>query len=311
MLYNGLISAVAVALVPPPPAPLRVNHYEGLCEASAAVRLDGDRFAMASDEADKLKGMEDKILIYRRGGGGPVGNATIAEVRDLEAAAAVGDGRIFWITSHSLNKDGEDNSKRRELVATSVSGDTLTVSGRYTDLRKRIAVELGVAEWLLKVPLNIEGMAATTEGDLLLGLRAPLNDGKAGVVRIRNVSNPAAAPLPGAPAQSEGSVRWLDLKGRGIRSIERAGTGARAYLIVAGATGEAKKAPALFWWDGASDTVTPGPAADLRNLTPEAAIVWGDGTIEIFGDNESRCSDEDATEKRWFPSVVIRPEPAP
>lgn len=324
MSSSALTIVVGAALAQAAPPPVPAPPYNGLCEASAAVRLDGNRFAVASDEADKLKGRKDKVLIYRRGQATPVGDATIKDVKDLEAAAGAGDGRIYWITSHSLNKEGANKSKRRELVATAIAGETLAVKNRFTGLRARIASALGVGEWPLEASLNIEGMAVTPEGDLLLGLRAPLKGDKAdedAPAKAAIVKIPHAAGLtsgsPEAVTQA-GAVWWLDLQGRGIRSLERFGTGAEAYLIVAGATREGDIGPALFWWDGKSDTVTPGPAwpgADGKppsGFTPEAAIVWDDGAIEIFGDNEpdgkgGGCSDEDDESKRWFPALLIRP----
>lgn len=305
MLFSSLSLAIAfaTAAAPPPsgqPLPLR---YHGLCEASAAAVIGPNRFAVASDDSKTIR-------IYERGRPDPVGSPVdMGDAEDLEGAAAFGD-RIFWVTSHSLTKKGKDKPERKQLVETSITGGTLVVGERFRDLQARITALLEVPKWPLEVSLNIEGMAASPEGDLLIGLRAPLNGKKAAVAVI---PNPLARPRPGAAAPR---LSWLDLDMRGVRSIERVGTGARAYLIVAGPTGEGDPDWALFWWDGANAT-EPGPAIVFedrlpaspglisRDIVPEAAIRWEDGTIEIFGDNEANC--KEGKPGAWFPSIEIQP----
>jgi hypothetical protein len=289
-------AAMALATVPAAAAPFR---YEGICEASAAARLDDTHFAVASDEAER-------ILIYKRGTARAVGSFDLANVSDLEGAVRIGT-RVYWLTSHSLNKDGLDKPKRKVLAATRIgAGPSLAETGtRFTGLRGLAAAALGTQEWPLDAALNIEGLAATPFGELLLGLRGPLKAGKAAIVRLdRGAHLVGLSGIDGGPPK----VWWLDLGGRGIRSLERVGTGAHSYLIVAGATRDGDIAPALFWWDGTSSSVTAGPATSLAGLAPEALIAWGDGTYQILGDNEAGCSDEDdPPAERWFPSLEIRP----
>lgn len=283
-------------------------RYEGVCEASAAAILDGTHFAVASDDLDHL-------TVYERGipAAGPT--IPVSGVTDIEAAVRVRD-TIFWLASHSYNKVGLDKPKRRVLFATSIAGgSSIAVAGtRFTDLRARVASLLGTGEWPLGASLNIEGLADTPEGNLLVGLRGPLRDGRAAVVKIE-----IPFALVGLPAPASGSagadpvppVSWLDLGGRGIRSLERVGTGDHAYLILAGPVGELDddNLPALFWWDGRSETVTPGPAAPLSDIAPEALMAWNNGVIQILGDNEANCSDGDSDDPRppGFPSIDVRP----
>lgn len=297
-----LAATLATAAAAAPLEELPTFRYRGLCEASAVVALGPNRFAVASDESRLIR-------IYERGKPDPIGaTVDMGEAEDFEGAAKVGNS-LLWVTSHSLTKKGKDQAKRKQLIETSIAGGTLTVGRRFEDLRARITELLNAAEWPLKAVLNIEGMAATPEGDLLFGLRAPLYDEKAAIARI---PNPLASPGAAAAAPR---LWWLDLESRGIRSLEYIGTGAHAYLIVAGRTGEGDPDGALFWWDGESNQVTPGPDVALkdrlvaakglisRDVVPEAAILWGDGTIAIFGDNDANC--EDDKPGAWFPSVEI------
>jgi hypothetical protein len=84
--------------------------YRGLCEASTAVFLDDTHFAVASDETNIIR-------IYTRGDTS-VGTesdfqtTTGFDKSDIEASARVGD-RIYWLSSHSLNSQGEDKKKRK------------------------------------------------------------------------------------------------------------------------------------------------------------------------------------------------------
>ena len=277
-------------------------RYDGVCEASAAVALDDTRFVVASDDLEVL-------TVYRRGEAAPVATVPLADVSDIEAAARIGD-TVFWLTSHSLNRQGEDKKKRKQLFATTVAPDG-AVATRGTvsrSVRATVAARLGLDEAALASAFNIEGLAATPDGALLAGLRAPLTgDGKAMIVRIDDpfalvgLPPPAdAAVAAGAPAIA--AVSTLDLGGRGVRSLERVG---ERYLIVAGSVEDGGKPPAaLFWWDGAG-AATPPPAVSLAGLTPEALFAWSDGTLQILGDNGDTCSENG--DDRWFPSLEVRP----
>jgi hypothetical protein len=293
-------------------------RYNGLCEASAAAVLDDVNFAVASDDSETL-------AIYRRGQAEPIATVEHKAVTDLEGAARIGD-TIYWLTAHSLSKGGEDKPKpkRKVLFATKIVANapaggaaatpSLTASGaNFVKLRERLAPKLGVPESELAKWLNIEGLAATPDGNLLAGVRSRnKNDARAYVVSIdQPASLVGTAPSTAGPAAAPTarSLPPLNLGGRGIRSMERVGEGTRPYLIVAGPRNDRDEISfALFWWDGASDRVTAGPAVDFGDMTPEALIAWPDGEIQILGDNELNCKDDDETDKRPrnFPSLSLK-----
>ena len=110
--------------------------YQGLCNASAAVAIDGSRFLVADDE-DKPTTF---LRVYREGhADGPLSVLPLPndsldldptkdlEV-DIEGAARVGE-RVYWIGSHSANKEGKPRPNRRRLFATKVEtkGSEVTV----------------------------------------------------------------------------------------------------------------------------------------------------------------------------------------
>ncbi|RMC64893.1 DUF3616 domain-containing protein [Sinorhizobium meliloti] len=275
------------------------SEYDGVCEVSAAAKLDDSHFIVASDETQTL-------TVYKRYEATPLASFGVGDVTDIEAAARVGN-TIFWLTSHSLNKEGEDKKKRKLLLATSYDPQTqrLALIGEYRQLRAQIASALAMQEDALKGELNIEGLAATPEGDLLVGLRSPLPAGKtATVVKLKNPLDPGNHTEAAAAVPRQDTAE-LPLGERGIRSLEKIATGDHAYLIVAGSVEDKGQSPLLFWWDGISKEVNPGPEVDLAGMTPEAVIAWNEHEFEIFGDNGDTCSDE-SDNRRWFPSLNVK-----
>jgi Protein of unknown function (DUF3616) len=290
-------AAVAQTLVAAKTEP--VVHYNGICEASAAAKLDATHFVVASDDSALLR-------IYEHGKSAPiipnfdVEKATGEGVTDIEAAARIGD-TIFWLTSHSFSKAKPDKP-------------ALSPVGRvYNDFRDKVLMALGADGKGIEPKLDIEGLAATPDNALLVGLRSPLQGTSAYVVRIGNPFPLLGLPQPGGVTgkPSRDAHYVLPLGGRGIRSIERVGRGAHSYLIVAGASGEDQNAPTLFWWDGAGNAVTELPKASLAEMAPEAMIAWSEREVEIFADNErvgdKECKDTDEAQPAdsWFPGITV------
>jgi hypothetical protein len=278
-------------------------EYRGLCEASGAAALDDSHFAVASDETNVIQ-------IYKRGdrdtkGELDVETLTTFDKSDIEGAARIGS-RVYWISSHSLNKEGKDRPKRKVLFATDIIAGAgggapmlKTVGKPYTELRDALIAAAGVA----RETLNIEALAATGDGGLLIGLRTPLVDGKAIVLQLKNpkeiIEATAAAPV----APSFGKAVPLKLDGFGIRSIERVGTGDRQFLISAGPEQDSAEPFRLYWWSGRDgDPPKPvGVGINLDGIKPEALISFGDATrFLVLSDDDDICSDEKAPEKRRF-----------
>ena len=229
----------------------QILTYNGMCEASAAVAAGPDHFFAAEDEGNAVR-------LYARNHPEPVRSETVnVEADDIEAAAAIGN-RVYWITSHSLNRKGKDKAPRRYLFATDMVGQgaqtQLKVAGKpYAGLRDDLVEDQGLADFKLekaakRLPedeggLNIEGLAATPDGKLLIGFRNPVRKGWALVVRLEN---PDKVIMDGKRAKFGEAMR-VDLDGRGIRSLDRVGDG---YLIVAGPFDGAKSGFTLRRWTG-------------------------------------------------------------
>jgi len=304
----ALLSCVTL----PPGARAESRNYDGICEASAAVVIDKSHVAIASDDFQS-------ILTYERGKPKSTAAFDVGDVTDIEAAARIGN-TVFWLASHSLNSSGEDKKKRKVLFATDVSADgTLSNVGKvYRNLRADLAAALGRSEGRLKPLLNIEGMADTPEGHLLVALRGPetMPGDRAILIEIGNPKQLVALEPGGAKNAEIERVVTLDLSdgpgtdGRGVRDIVRVG---QRYLIIGGSEPDGgNPAPKLFWWDGKSETITPGPNADFAGMTPEAVVAWDDHTGEVFSDNGgasiqgTECSDKSPPAKAYFPAVDVK-----
>jgi hypothetical protein len=296
--------------------------YRGMCDASAAVALDDDHFVVASDEDNVLR-------VYRRGQPWPVATLPLASAlgtareSDLEGAARIGR-RIYWIGSHGRNASGKVREDRYRFFATEIDDATVppklySPTAPIDGLLPQLVGAESVEPWRLsaaaRLPpesaggLNIEGLAATAEGHLLIGFRNPVRDGKALVVALRNPLQFAAGA-----AASLGPAFALDLGGRGVRSIEGIGAG---YMIVAGPTAD-RGDFALYRWSGlAADDPQRVSAVALDTLRPEVLFVWPrSGQVQLLSDDGGiasggvACKDRPPREQA-FRAIEFSLEPGP
>lgn len=294
---------IALLLVLPAAPSAGETKYAGFCDVSAAIALGPDHFVAGEDETDVL-------AIYRRGTPTPVARVDLvdflgnrnkkgnAKEADFEGAARVGDV-IYWIASHARDSKGNVEETRRRFFATSVTGTgaspTVSASGQpyklmLNDLLGDPALAslnlAKAAELAPELPnaLNIEGLAATPEGQLLIGFRNPLPKDLAIVLPLTNPQQVVA----GVESAKFGAPILLDLEGRGIRSMERVGN---RYLIVAGpfnsGTGGGRGSDfALFSWNGKPDAKAERVKADFGKLRPEGMFaIPGSTDLEILSDD--------------------------
>ena len=287
--------------------------HEGLCDASAAVALDAQHFVVADDESNRL-------TVYRRGAGRPVGHVELdaflktGKEADLEGAAQMG-GRIYWIASHARNSAGKRREDRLRFFATAARGATLAPVGRpYTALLDDLLAAPALAALHLadaaaraaeaEGGLNLEGRAAGPDGSLLIGLRNPVPQGRALLIPLLN---PAELVEGRGPARL-GNAITLDLGGRGLRSIERVGSG---YLIAAGPSADAGSFALLRWSGRPADAPLP-VALELGTLRPEALFAWPDGQVTLLSDDgglmvgKKACKDA-APARRAFRALNFKP----
>ena len=330
------------------PGGLAVVQHSGLCEASTAISVGPGLWVVGDDEAKPPVPLQ----VYRSGQAGPaVGRGEIPARAvapmekghpelDLEASARIGP-LVYWIGSHGAAEAkgtgngtaGEPRPNRRRLFATNLglrAGDdgkglSLTVEpvGRpYTSLIEDLAADPrygrfdleGAARRSAKARggLNIEGLAATPSGALLIGFRNPLPEGKALLAPLNNPNG----VLAGEKARF-GDPVLLDLGGLGIRSLEMVNGG---LLIVAGPA-EARKGTAtpsaLYRWSGQFES----PAVRLRSFppvggrpfNPEALLIDGNSLVVLSDDGKLEGLDaacgKRPKESEGFRELRITPVP--
>lgn len=302
-----------------------VTEYFGACDASGAEAIGGNLFVVANDEDNVLR-------VYPRDAGGkPVATFDLTTYlktdperpeADIEAATVL-DGRIYWITSHGRNKEGKPRPSRRRFFATDITptaggGVSFTPVGvPYTKLVDDMIAAPALKPFGLdaaekrapeaKGGLNIEGLAATPDGSLLIAFRNPIPDKKALVVPLPN----PAQLLTKGPAKF-GAPLTLDLGKRGIRSLVYLAP-QKQYLIVAGAPDDASKF-ALFRWDGpGSSEVERVTGIDFEGINPEALVTYPDmlTKVQVLSDDGGRlvgggeCKSA-SPEQRRFRGVWIK-----
>ena len=141
---------------------------------------------------------------------------------------------------------------------------------------------------------NIEGLAATPQGGVLIGLRNP-------AALVIPLFNPAEV-IQGAHAQLGDAVE-LDLGGLAIRSMELVG---EAYMVVAGPHGDHGEF-ALYRWSGdASEKPVRLAHQDFAQVRPEALFaIPGTRKVQILSDDGGQHVKQLDPDQQTFRSVTI------
>lgn len=281
--------------------PDTTRFLTGASDASTAIAIDSDFMLVADDEDQVIR------LYSRTQSGAPLNgfdfssslgltdlSGGVPREVDIEASSKLGN-TIYWMGSHGNNSSGNLRPNRSRIFATTLNGSgentTLGFAGFYEFLRDDfiawdnnnghglgagfLGLENSASQGIAPEDpslggLNIEGLTfAPDNSTAYISFRAPNLPTTARqdalIVPVTNFTN-----LLG---QNSGSATFdapifLDLGGRGIRSIERNNTG--EYLIVAGpadeATGTAPKDFRLYTWDGNAQNDPILKDADLTAL---------------------------------------------
>jgi hypothetical protein len=294
--------------------------FAAACDGSAGVAVDSARVLIANDEDNLLR-----VYDLARGGA-PTARFDLSPLLalpqagkevDLEGAAAIGD-TVYWITSHAPNPEGKARPNRYRLFATRLDRGAAQpvaalVGAPYGGLLDAMAADPALAPLVagrMRAPeqpgaVNIEGLSATPDGRLLIGFRNPIVEGRAPVVTLQNPS----AVLDGSAAPRFAAPLYLDLGGRGVRSLEWS-PGDSAYHVVAGPSGSGGEF-ALYRWRGGESRPEPvaTPTA-FAALGPEGLAVTRGGDALVLSDDGDRsvagkpCK-EAAEGARSFRAVVV------
>ena len=301
-------------------------QFQGICDASAVVGLNENAVAVANDE-------DNVIRIYSRDGGVPLWEKDFSAFlrvdpknpeTDIEAATRTGN-RVYWLTSHGRNAKGKVRQSRCRFFATTVvagSGQVvLQPEGQpyarlLDDLAKASKLArfnlAGAARLAPKSPgaLNLEGLTALPNGELLIGFRNPIPGGRALAISLTNPADllEAKPPVFGEPV-------LLNLDGFGIRSLEWTDD---RFLIVAGSFGDGGRSR-LFEWSGEGSPPSEVGMVNLKGLNPEGITTLHDGGgplgLLIISDDGNReidgkpCKSLSDPSRKGFGGLFVTPLP--
>jgi hypothetical protein len=327
-LSLGLCAACSSPHVAKPPPGVVV--FTGMCDASGAVPISRNTFAVANDE-------DNAIRVYDADrGGAPLRTVDLSQPlkllpkragkpppeSDIEAGTIVGE-LAFWLTSHGRSASGKLKPERHRFFATKVAqagASSALVGQSYDRLLDDLLAEpafaaFGLAEASERAPksqggLNIEGMTARGDGSLIIGFRSPVPRGRA---LIAPLLNPEAVVSRGERSRF-GAPITLDLDGLGIRGLS---TWRGSYLILAGAE-DSEATTRLYQWDGVS--APKRLPVDLSSFNAEGFVsvdergevllLSDDGTVEIDGKECKRLADAARMRFRglWLSSDKLSPQ---
>jgi hypothetical protein len=192
-----------------------------------------------------------------------------AHVTDLEGITY--DGHYFYVVgsqSKAMGFSGDGLVRFTYDPSTRSTHDVESVR----DLKRWLALSVpelrGTGSRIGDHVLNIEGLAWDPAGRrLLLGLRAPLVDGKTLIIPVRMIS--PGGPFSAENLQVDGASIRLALHGAGIRSIEFDEV-TRTFVLITGATlNEETLDFQVLEWEGEPDTVPKLVTTYSRTLKPE------------------------------------------
>ena len=315
-------------------------QHKGICDASGAIALDEEHFVVANDEDNILR-------VYRSDtSGSPVSEIVGTDINkyftnnpkqketDIEGATQIGE-IIYWITSHGTNKEGRSKPERRQFFANKIllnngSKSFQQVGHSYTQLVEDMLKDERLNHYQLeaaaKIPpkqkggLNIEGIAATPNQEILIGFRNPIPQDKAILLTLKNPKDlleKDANAIFGEPIE-------LDLNGLGIRSIEYWHSQSR-FIIIAGAY-DGSDQFSLYQWSGL-EVENPqlievtGLPSDFRpesvlfypNRDYQFQLISDDGSIERIAGTpckDIKIKDDEDSPHKYFRSLWIRTEDA-
>ena len=286
-----------------------VRIFRGMCDASAAAYLGDGHFVMADDESNLLR-----IYSLAEGEKMPVGELDLRAFlmmgekkereSDIEGCTQIGD-TLYWITSHSRNKDGKWRPMRYRFFATQMVPDE---DGKFS-LRPKGEPFSGLLLGLLKLKdpsllpyigvaaktdktgnlapkkngLNIESLCASEDGKILyMGFRNPRPGGKAMLLPLYN---PEELIESGEQKPKFGKPIYFDFGGLGIRAMEYSPFH-RDHIIIAGAH-NSKGSSQLYRWSGQAGA-KPRRIHELVDFNPETVLVNpASSKLRFFSDDGS------------------------
>ncbi len=229
----------------------------GVYEPSAVQQLADGRFLIIEDDKKhpftlltlsldgRISSIEPQIV---------GGDSAAQKLNDLEGLTLDRLGHFYAVTSHSRNRDGDNQSSRNKLVRFRVEADQVTDARVIKGLKSALLAAHPVLAKAARIRdvkdeggFNIEALAISIDQQrLMISFRSPLHDQRA---VIASVENPVEAFESAAKPQVSPSLITLDLDGDGIRGMCHV-PALKGYLITAGPASSASVQFRLWFWSG-------------------------------------------------------------
>lgn len=193
---------------------LRANTIEA---SGLAYLADLKKNLLISDDT-----ADDAPILWLMGRDGMIEKevrvAGLDRIDDMEAICAGAGNDMYIVCSQSANKSGKVPADRQWLVQVERNGSQLAVKNavRLRELLKTAAKQDKNSEWVTWLSLkhhfnmNVEGMFWHL-GDLYVGLKRPLKDNRAVILRIKNIGD--ALSTPTLACENVAIWKTFDLKG--------------------------------------------------------------------------------------------------
>ena len=232
-----------------PPSNKNIHAFDDIYEPSGVLQLADGRILIVEDEKDhpfslfQFENKQFKRLALHISLQTDHGKKAPA-LNDLEAITQDKAGWIYAITSHSRNSKAKRKQNREQLVRFRINKLQLKDYQIADSARLMDALTTILPKKKQLRQLNIEGLAYDPQqAHLLLGLRAPLLNDQAVLIRIKN---PHTLFDHKSHAKPDLEKISLNLNGHSIRSIEYDPV-LKGYLIVAGSVKNRGKKPFQLW----------------------------------------------------------------
>lgn len=275
----------------------------GCYEPSAIQQLPDGRFLVVEDEKRHPFCLLTLAADGEVGSVVPLDRDSLADedpfrkLDDLEGLTLDPAGRIYALTSHSRDGDGEEKKSRERLVRFRIEGDRPIETRVCGGLKAALVAAhpaLAAAGAVLDVKaaggLNIEALESTPDGKaLLVGLRSPLLDGRA---ILACLENPAAVFDAGEAPRIAPRLTTLALGGDGLRGMAWIPALA-GYLLIGGPVAREQVQFRLWYWSGQADA--PARRVSVPGLAgfehAEGISAAGDRIVIVSddGDRAANC----------------------
>lgn len=274
-------------------APAPVRGVLGLAGVTGAAALPGDRLLLVTGEPNGVHLLLNASASLGKspvtpGAGEGLQEALKGKVslEDLKDTAWDGHDSVYCVTSHGRTPGGDSPAERYRLARLRFDPTGRLLEARQSDALLKAVVE-GVpflADSIRRTPartgLNVEGLAWSPEGHLLVGLRSPTitestprpHGGQEDAVMLR-VRNPERLFLSPVEAADLADVVKLDLRGQGIRGMAYDPARKGWWLLsgLSAAPNHPVTSPwGLWFWDGRGAPASITVPGETGLQAPEA-----------------------------------------